>query len=467
MSATATAPSRTGWASLLDLNRYHWFVFTVAALGWLADCMDQQLFNLARRDAVIELLQADPVKDAAKITEAATFSTSVFLIGWATGGIVFGVLGDRWGRVRTMLLTILMYSLFTGLSALSVGVWDFALYRFLTGLGVGGEFAVGVALVTEVMPAHARPFTLGLLQAFSAVGNITAALLYMGVGRLEMGGAFEGLSLWGFKITAWRGLFVLGTLPALIALVVRRRLREPEMWQKSASTDAKKLGSYSELFGDPRWRKHALLGLLLAFSGVVGLWGIGFFIIDLQKQAFDKLYAELGVTGAEKAGTAKIWAGITSLMLNIGGFIGMFSFSWVTAYVGRKPAFAGAFVAAAAVTIIAFLFLDDYTDIFWMMPLMGVFQFSLFGGYAIYFPELFPTRLRSTGISFCYNVGRFVAALGPFALGHLTGSVFVGYKEIDASLPLRYAGVAMCSVFLLGLFALPFLPETKGKPLPE
>lgn len=461
------APSpRTGWAALRDLNGYHWFVFVVAALGWLADCLDQQLFNLVRRDAVIELLKVDPAtKDgASQVAEWAGYSTSIFLIGWGAGGIAFGILGDRWGRVKTMLLTILMYSVFTGLSALSTSVYDFAFYRFLTGLGVGGEFAVGVALVAEVMPGHVRPYMLGLLQAFSAIGNVTAALLYMWVGYLHKTGSFQGLYILGYgPITPWRGLFIVGMLPALIALLVRRRLKEPERWREATAGDAaRRAGSYAELFGNPRWRRNALLGLMLAFAGVVGLWGIAFFVIDLQKIVFDRMYEEQGLFGSEKAGTAMIWAGITSIMINVGAFIGMTGFSTITAWIGRRPTFAIAFVAAAVSTIVVFLFLDNHTDLFWMLPIMGLCQLSLFGGYAIYFPELFPTHLRSTGTSFCYNVGRFVAAAGPTALGLLTSQVFAGYAE-----PMRYAGVTMCAVYLVGLAALPFLPETKGQPLPE
>jgi MFS family permease len=455
---------RTGWQSLRDLSRYHWFVFVVAALGWLADCMDQQLFNLARRDAVIELLRVDRTTEAgaSQIAEWSGYTTSIFLIGWGAGGIAFGILGDRWGRVKTMLVTILLYSLFTGLSAISRSIYDFALYRFLTGLGVGGEFAVGVALVAEVMPARTRPYMLGLLQAFSAIGNVTAALLYMGVGLLELRGSFDGLYFGGYgPITPWRGLFLIGTVPALIALLVRRRLKEPDRWQEAAAR-SKRLGSYAELFSDPRWRRHALLGLMLAFAGVVGLWGIAFFSIDLQKSVFEKLYEAQGIVGREKAGWTKIWAGITSIMINLGAFVGMTGFSTLTARLGRRWTFAIAFIAAALSTIMVFLYMDDHIDLFWMLPIMGVCQLSLFGGYAIYFPELFPTRLRSTGTSFCYNVGRFVAAGGPAALGLLQSQVFAGYQE-----PMRYAGVTMCSVYVIGLIALPFLPETKDQPLPD
>jgi MFS family permease len=150
-------------------------------------------------------------------------------------------------------------------------------------------------------------------------------------------------------------------------------------------------------------------------------------------------------------------------MQNLGGFLGIYAFSHVTHWVGRKPAFAVSFLLAMGSTALVFWTLDQFNEIFWMIPLMGFCQLSLFGGYAIYFPELFPTHLRSTGTSFCYNVGRFVAAIGPFTFGYLTSNVFAGYQYE----PMRYAGVAMCSIFLLGLIVLPFAPETRGEPLPE
>src|SRR4051794_24749872 len=222
ISSAQTAPG-PWWR---ELNRYHWFVLVVAALGWLFDTMDQQLFNLARVPAMRALLK--PGDDVALYSG---YTTAIFLIGWATGGLTFGVLGDRIGRAKTMMWTILIYSICTGLSALSTGFWDFAFYRFITGLGVGGEFAVGVALVPEVMPSRARPHALALLQALSAVGNISAALISIGLGRLEEQGTIS---------SGWRWMFVMGALPALLSLLIWRKLKEPEAWKALRASGAAK-----------------------------------------------------------------------------------------------------------------------------------------------------------------------------------------------------------------------------------
>ncbi len=524
-NASAADPGFRWWKLL---GRYQWFVLVVASLGWLLDCMDQQLFNLARVPAMKDLLAAGNGGRAptpAEVGEFGGYATSIFLLGWATGGLIFGVLGDRWGRAKTMLVTILLYSGCTGLSALATHFWDFALFRFITGLGVGGEFAVGVALVAEVMPSPARPYALSLLQALSTVGNITAAITSMTLGKLEQSGV--GGIVFGMK--SWRWMFLVGALPAILVVFVRRGLKEPEVWVKSRATAGKSLGDYGELFGNPRWRtpsaiaglvllagilvaflvplatvqgllglgpdaklaKHgvvagfavvalafglrtvfagggdiryrrrAVVGLLLALSGVIGVWGIGFFSFDLVRSVLEKKFIADGIAKELIPGKLTFAAGVTSMIQNLGSFFGVYGFGLLAQRVGRRPAFAVALCAAMGTTLLVFSSLRTYAD-FWMIPLMGFGQLSLFGGYALYFPELFPTRLRSTGTSFCYNVGRFVAASGPAALGILTGVVFKDKAE-----PMRWAGVTMCAVFLIGMAALPFAPETRGEPLPE
>jgi MFS family permease len=471
------------WYKLL--TRYHWFVFVVCSLGWLFDTMDQQLFNIARTPAVRAL-------EPQSVDTYSGYATSIFLIGWGAGGLLFGVLGDLIGRARSMVVTILLYSLFTGLSALSVGFWDFAFYRLLTGLGVGGQFAVGVSLVAEVMPERARPSALGLLQALSAVGNIAAALFGMGLAFL---GRWEVIDI----SQGWRFMFVVGTVPALLVLVIMRRLQEPEKWKAIAAEKSirERLLAYTgELFADRRWSRNALVGLLLASSGIIGLWAIGFFAIDFVREimrprlveqavvalaeperqavsfavanrdAFDQAPPEIRHAASEIKFQEEMWASITSIALNIGAFFGIYAFSRVTQVLNRRPTFAISFVLALASTALVFGLLNSFTAIFWMIPLMGFCQLALFGGYAIYFPELFPTRLRSTGISFCYNGARFVAATGPFVQGHLRHY----FRELaggDVVQGFRYAGLVMCAIFIVGLVVLPFAPETRNKPLPE
>lgn len=447
-SGVAAGDGKYAWYR--DLTGYHWFVLAVASMGWMFDTMAQQLFNLARKPALQELMGGHAA--GSLVDKQAGIATAVFMIGWATGGVLFGVLGDRIGRAKTMMITILSYSIFTGVSVLSTSVLDFNIYRFLCGLGVGGQFGIGVALVAEVVPAKARPYALGLVQAASAIGNMMAAGVGIFLGHLETTGSIAG---------AWRWEFLAGALPAPLALVVFKKLKEPDQWLKARS-EKKKLGSYAELLGDPRWRRNSIVGFLLGFAGIVGLWGIGFFSYDLLRPVLRKTFEAQGLAGPALAGKITTWIGITSLLQNLGAFFGVYAYTYLTHYTGRRKAFAVSFLAAMGMTAYTFWNLRETSQIFWMIPLMGFTQLSLFGGYAIYFAELFPTRLRSTGTSFCYNVGRFAAAAGPFTLGYLTSGVFADKPE-----PMRYAGVTVCLVFLIGLAALPFAPETKGRPLPE
>ena len=436
------AISKPWWRTL---TREHWFVFIIASLAWLFDCLDSQLFNLARDGAMEDL-------EKARATALAPLTTSWFLLGWAVGGLIFGALGDRFGRARILTITILLYSASTGLNALAGSFESFCAYRFVTGLGVGGVFGLAVALVADTVPDQARAPALGLLQSLSALGNISAGLIGMGIGAV---------AVLPFGLKPWQALFVIGALPAFLCVFVLARLREPAKWVSARAEGANrgiKFGSYSSLLLHPRWRRHAWLGLAACSAGIIGLWGIGNFQPKIVGSIIEK---QALATGNALASLKTYWRSVGLLLQVSGGFFGMFALAKLAQLAGRRIAFGVALVLSFLTTVLVFKFMRSTADMYWMMPLMGFGQYSVFGVYAIYLPELFPTSLRSTGTSFCYNGGRIVAATAPFTISRITASLG---GDIEG---FRTAGVWVSGVLLLGIAALPFLPETKDQPLPE
>ncbi len=449
------------------LSGHHWFVLIVCWLGWFFDTLDQQLFILARNPAMMDLLGPGATRQDA--IRFGSIATTVLILGWATGGIVFGILGDRWGRAKTLVTAVFFYSVFTGLSALSVTWVDFSAYRFLTGMGVGGTFAAAVALVAETLPARSRPYALGFLQSLAAVGNMSAAgISFLLPPSLEIHG-----------VAGWRLLFAIGIVPAVLVLFVMRRLKEPESWLRAREARARgetaqtgqKMGSLRELFGDPRWRRNVLVGIALGLAGIMGLWGIGFWLPELVREV---------VKDPAKSDRA---VSLAMVLFNGGAAVATYGFTLLMGRVGRRPAFAAMFLVAIATVAGVFGFMSRPDQVWWMAIVLGVGTLTIFGGYSIYFPELFPTRLRATGTGFCYNTARYVAAAAPSALAALTGlfaaspgspraaqglselTLLSGLGGVDS--PFRYAAIVVSSVFLLGLVALFFAPETRGKPLPE
>ena len=442
------------------LTGYHWFVFSMASLAWLFDCLDQQIFLIARNDALSNLL---PGKSPVEIKEYGFTATSIFLIGWATGGMIFGSVGDRIGRAKTLTLTVLLYSLFTGLSAFSTGWYDFAGYRFLTGLGVGGVFGLAVALVADGLPSRARTGALGTLQALSAFGNITAGLVGIVMGYLVTTKQIDAAS-------SWKYMFLVGAVPAFLCVFLVIKLKEPEAWvaaRKEGRATGVKFGSYGSLFGEVEWRRSALFGMLLCIVGVIGVWAIGFMSPELVKDVISRNLRDQGVEESLVPGMTKGWVSFNMICQNIGAFCGMLSFTWLAQVIGRKKTFAIGFVAAMLATIGYFQFFNGVNDI-WMSSVMGFCQLALFAGFAIYLPELFPLRLRSTGTSFCYNVGRFVAAAGIFGLGKLQTILAERANGVTEKInAFRDTCSYMSVIFLMGLVAIYFLPETKGREMPK
>lgn len=452
-----TQEPRIAWYR--QLTPYHWFVFLVASACWCFDCLDQRLFTLARVPAVTALMPegTDPGIVQAKGKDV----TAIFLIGWGIGGLIFGALGDKYGRAKMLTVTVLLYSGFTGFTFFSRTFFDFALFRFMTGLGVGGVFGLAVALIAETVPNDARTGALGMLQVLSTVGNLSAGAFKTLFDSLETSGKIEAGE-------SWRWMFLVGALPAVLVIFTAKFLREPEPWLK-AKAEGRLAGHgiltpYFALLAEKRWRRNLLVGTVLASTGVIGLWAIGEYAPDVQRYIFTKHFEEQGLSAIEvkaKVNQAITWAYVLNM---IGAALGMWAFTRVAMWLGRRPAFALGFTAALIVTVYAYWQMKTPFDAYWMMPLMGATHLATFAGFAIYLPELFPSRMRSTGTSFCYNIGRFAAAGGSLFSAKLATDL---YGQFPTPLKERYAAMTMCAIFLIGLAVLPFAPETKDKPLPE
>ncbi len=389
--------------------------------------------------------------------QAGDNATMVFVMGWAIGGLFFGWIGDWLGRAKTMALTILTYSIFTGLNGLVHDETWFNVLRFLTALGVGGEFAAGAALVAETMPDRSRAAALGTLQALSAVGNMLAA-------------ALAALIL---PTLGWRWLFVVGALPGIVAVFVFLKLREPDKWreararwlaERAAGVTGRK-ASYAGLLLDSRWRGRAIVGLLLGVVGVGGLWGVAFFTPELNRLIAKNYSPE----------RKDAFVSAAFFLQQMGAFFGISAYTILSLRMGRRPAFAIFFALAFAVVGYTFISADTILEAYVLAPLVGFVTLGPFGGYAIYFPELFPTRLRSTGVGFCYNVGRFLAGLVPSIKARLKEMFMAGTLSLpllasavnDSERAIRYGSFVMIFIYLVGLVVVLFAPETRGRPLPE
>jgi MFS family permease len=449
------ASERAWWR---HLTPYHWFVFIVASACWSFDCLDQRLFSLARNPALKALM---PEAEVGQVQAAGKEVTAIFLVGWGIGGLIFGALGDRYGRAKMLTLTVLLYSMFTGLTYFSQTYWDFALCRFITGLGVGGVFGLAVSLIAETVPDSARTGALGMLQVLSTIGNLTAGAFNSMFQSMEQVDLID-------KGNSWRFMFLVGAIPAVLVIFTGKFLKEPEPWLRAKAEGRLPKGSifspYAALLAEKRWRRNLLVGAVLASTGVIGLWAIGEYAVDLQRFVFRKHFEGEGFTGPEldkRIASSITWAYTLNML---GAATGMWLFTRIAMALGRRIAFAIGFSLALIVTVLAYWLISTPLQAYIWMPLMGAVQLGPFAGFAIYLPELFPSRMRSTGTSFCYNLGRFAAAAGSLFSAKLATGV---YGDYGSPLMERYSAMTMCVIFLAGLAILPFAPETKDQPLPE
>jgi len=405
-----------------EITPYQWRVLICACLGWALDIMDGYLYAIVLFPAMSELLGTT---QSATIGWYGGIVLSIFMIGWALGGLIFGPIADRYGRAKTMAITILIYAVFTGLCGIAGSWQELALYRFMTGLGIGGEWSTGAALIAETWPERSRAKAAGIMQSCGGIGFFLASLLYLFIGPY-----------------GWRWVFALGILPAVVAFYIRRSLAEPERW-----VQAKAQSQPLRVIFKPPLRRDVIIGTGLAVIATFGYQGAIQWVPSW-------ISAMLHAQGAK---TAIPQVSLITTVLNFGGMIGCLVFPFVAERLGRKRALLCYFLGALVFVPTTFFRAETFSQALIGSPLMGFFAAGVFAGFAIYFPELFPTAVRATAQGFCYNFARIVSAFAPIAVGAIV-SAYGSFAPAIAIVSL---------VYLLGLIVLMYARETKGQRLPD
>lgn len=428
-------------------TRYQWTVLFAAWLGWGFDVFDGLLFNYVAPNCVPTLLGLPIGSVEAK--QATLFwtglLTAILLLGWAVGGILFGMLCDRIGRTRTLLITMLLYALGTAACAFAPSMGWLVVFRIVASLGIGGEWAAGAAMVAETVPEEKRVEAGALLYTAAPMGLFLATFVNMQVAGNWLADSPE---------TSWRFVFLFGLLPAAVAFLVRLFVHEPERWRESRDRPQARI---SELFG-PELRRFTLSGFLMAVTALLTWWSCNAFIPVVSSGLARAAAEASGLDERSTLALVESWKTTATAWFNLGGLAGTLLTIPIAKHLGRKPMFA-LFWAASSAAIFTTFGLDlspqvRLTSYFFI----GLSVFGVFGSFTYYLPELFPTRLRGTGSGFCYNVGRVLAAAGPFLVGSIAARG-VG-APIDV---LFYVGF----IPLVGLAFMPWVIETKGKVLAD
>lgn len=384
--APATPPEAE---RLSDISPQQWKSGIAAWLGWLFDGLDMHLYTLVATPFVAELLGGLDQRDAA-VGRTGSIVQAGFLVGWALGGGFFGRVGDRIGRTRALNVTILTYALFTGLSFFAETWWQLLVCRFLAALGIGGEWAVGAALISETWPRRWRPWMAAVLQTAVNVGVVLAMV--------------AGFLLSGFPP---RTVFLVGVLPAFLVVWIRRAVPEPEEWHAARSAAAESSPGVADLFRGTV-RRTTILTTVVCSLSLTAHWAFLYWYLQHLRN-----HPDLGQWN-EAAKTALCSQAMILVMVAsiFGNFLAAFFARWL----GYRRSIAVLFVAYFAAMLAAYAAPLPEARLFWMLAPIGVFQ-GVFGLFTMYLPPLFPTLLRTTGAGFCYNIGRLAAAAGTIVFG--------------------------------------------------
>jgi MFS family permease len=396
-----------------NVERSAWRALFAAQLGWMLDAMDFLLFTFAILPIQKEFgLQSSTMGGL----------TSVALIAGAIGGIAFGRIADRIGRVRAMTISIVVYSLATAGLASSQSLWQLIVWRALVGLGMGGEWSCGSVLVAETWPAEHRGKAMGLMQSGWAIGALLAA-------------AISALVLDRF---GWRMLFLFGALPAVAAFFIRRNVEEPAVWRERGARDSR----FTDIFA-PAYLRRTILATLVASSVLVAYWGLTSWLPAFLASPIAKGGAGLTLT------KSALWL----IILQLGAFAGYTTFGWIADRFGRRPSFTF-FMIAAAIVVPVFAFgARSMITLILVGPLVGYFGHGYFSLFGAMLAELFPTNIRATAQGFCYNAGRIVSAAAPYTIGALAS------RQLNL-------GLAVDALFFaVGGVLIWLLPETRGTEL--
>jgi MFS family permease len=391
---------------------YHWLVMAAAWAGWGFDVFDALLFNFVAPNCVPVLLHLPLGSAAAR--EATVFwtgaITSILLVSWAAGGVLFGWVGDRIGRQRALFATIAIYAVGTALCAVATNIWELILFRTLASLGIGGEWGLGATLVAEVVPESRRVEAGVLLQTSSPLGLLLASAVNYQVAGVWFAGQPE---------SSWRYVFLAGLAPVIVAFSVRLFVRESEQWSPHVAEISRPRPR--ELFR-PDMVRLTVSGMLVAVTAVVSWWACNAFLPILGGTLASEHAAQAHLTPAATQLLVESWKSKASNGFNIGGLLGALAALPLAKLLGRRRMFVVYFVFSAAALFATFgVDLEPQSRLL-MLYLVGAGVFGVFGAFPFYLPELFPVRLRATGAGFCYNIGRVFAAAGPFVVGLITAS---------------------------------------------